>query len=171
MNERQKKFCEIYTSNGGNALEAYKQAGYALIPRETEKHCVERMLGNNSIRERIEGIIKEAREMKAKEGDEAFIADIMKRNERLARLSAIARQEAYDEVVIKGKVVKRKCTVATSIKAMELMARIEGDLADKREVQDDVVITVGMEKNGEEEEEEGEILDAEYEGSDKRENN
>lgn len=189
MTERQIRFCREYVANGGDADAAYMAAGYKAKIGTNQRLAAKRLVSNEQMKEYIERLTKAAQDASLKgtvdvakinevaddmefaetkagqtwQKNEAwFSALIMRRNERLARLSEIARQQVEEEVIVRGEKVMRRASIKDAIRAMELIAKMEGELQEKREVQDDMVITVGMV---------GEVEDAEVGSEDKPEDN
>lgn len=190
MTERQIRFCREYVANGGDADAAYMAAGYKAKIGTNQRLAAKRLVSNEQMKEYIERLTKAAQgaslkgtvdvakinevaddmefaETKAgqtwQKNEAWFSALIMRRNERLARLSEIARQQVEEEVIVRGEKVMRRASIKDAIRAMELIAKMEGELQEKREVQDDMVITVGMVG--------GEVEDAEVGSEDKPEDN
>lgn len=166
LSDKQKRYCQEYVANGGDKKAAYLAAGYSpdntnlygiisklMDDSRVQKYIRELTVAANSAANKGIADITKIAEIVDEEGkaaatiaknDSWFSAMIARRNERLYRLSLIARQEAEEEVLIKGVAVKRKASIRDAIRAMELIAKMEGELQEKRELQDDMIITVGM---------------------------
>ena len=59
LNEKQRKFCELYVSNGYKQTEAYQEA-YGLDSKDSAKVNASRILKNEKVREYITQLQKEA---------------------------------------------------------------------------------------------------------------
>ena len=111
LTEKQRRFCEAYSSNGGNALDAARRAGYATPHPEGQ-----RMLQKASIREALE-------KLREKTTSEA----ILTREERQAYWTRVIRGEEQDAD-------GRPPAMRDRLRASELLARSQGDFLDRAEV-------------------------------------
>lgn len=108
LTERQRKFCEAYSQNGGNALNAGREAGYASPESQSS-----RLLENVRIREALE---------KLRESNTS--SAIMTREERQKMWSEIAR--ASDQMT------------KDRLKASELLGKSQADFIDRVHVTGEV---------------------------------
>ena len=114
LNAKQEAFCLHYAKTG-NATEAYKVA-YKTTSRRSAESAGNRLLQKVEIRNRIGELTKEAHS--------AAIADVA---EMQARLTAILRQEAEEEVVtVTGKIIKKKASTQDAIRAITQLAKMQG---------------------------------------------
>ena len=104
LTERQRRFCEAYSANGGNALDAARTAGYAKPhPQGTE----------NMQKPAIINALAKLRESTTN-------AAIMTREERQAMWSQIARDTAEQ--------------TKDRLKAAELLGKSQADFIDRKEI-------------------------------------
>ena len=110
---------ELFAQNiakGMNDTDAYKAAGYKAKNDQTAQACGSRL----RLRPKIQARLREL-------ADEARAPNIMDRQQIQSRLTEYAlRKEQPDEVVP---------TVAESIKAMEMLSRLQGLFIDKQQVE------------------------------------
>ena len=111
LTEKQRRFCEAYSSNGGNALDAARQAGYATPHPEGQ-----RMLQKATIREALE-------KLREKTTTEA----ILTREERQAYWTRVIRGDERDAD-------GRPPAMRDRLRASELLARSQGDFLDRTEI-------------------------------------
>lgn len=123
LSQQMKRFCLEYAS-GKNGVDAYKAAGYKVTNDVSARTAAARLLRKPHVQEELRRISDEIEDEK-----------IMDAKEMQRRLTAIARQEATEEIMVKGKTVKRKAGFRTALSAMELLARIQGSFApDKQQI-------------------------------------
>lgn len=129
MTDRQRKFCDAYILNGGNATAAAKAAGYS---SRSAYSTAERMLRNADIRAEIDKRI-----------DAARTANTAKQAELLSFLSDVVRGVVCDEILMtrltgKGTSTIERFEVRASLKerlrACEMLLKVNGAF---REVQAD----------------------------------
>ena len=104
LTERQRRFCEAYSSNGGNALDAARQAGY----KKPDPQGAEN-LGKPSIKAAIEKLRLATTS-----------AAIMTRQERQAFWTLVARSKDED--------------MKDRLKASELLGKSQGDFISRTEI-------------------------------------
>lgn len=104
LTERQRRFCEAYSSNGGNALDAARQAGYKRPDPQGAEN-----LGKPSIRSAIERLRLATTN-----------AAIMTREQRQAFWSLVARSKDED--------------MKDRLKASELLGKSQGDFINRTEI-------------------------------------
>ena len=104
LTERQRRFCEAYSSNGGNALDAARQAGY----KKPDPQGAEN-LGKPSIKAAIEKLRLATTS-----------AAIMTRQERQAFWTLVARSKDED--------------MKDRLKASELLGKSQGDFINRTEI-------------------------------------
>jgi len=112
---KQKVFCELYTSNGGNATAAADAAGY----KKAYSVC-SRMLGNVGVKEYIKELTDEAK------------------SKRIA--TAQERQEFWSSV-LRGEIPSRSdeegngtYDMKDRLKASELLGKSQADFVDRKQV-------------------------------------
>lgn len=128
---RQEAFCMEYAKTG-NATEAYKQAGYKVRSDASAAAAAVQILKNIKVQERLKEIYSQIESHK-----------IMGVAEMQERLTAIARQEATEEVPLgDGGIIERKADFKAALKAMELLGRMQGAFVDKKEVEIKGVVPV-----------------------------
>lgn len=105
LNDRQKRFCDYYIANGGNATKAANDAGYS---ERTANEQGAQLLAKLSIQEYIKARVEESDKRRIASGDEV-----------LETLTSILRREYTESVVVtvktessrydkNGKIVKKK---------------------------------------------------------------
>ena len=123
MTSKQKKFIESYVATG-NATQSAIQAGYS-------QKTAYSIGSENLSKPKIQAALKEISEKISSE-------KIATAEELQEILTAIARGELTEEVVINGKNeikrVKKQVSAMTRIKAIDLLCRINGWYKDKTEV-------------------------------------
>ena len=121
MNKRQEKFCLEYASSG-NATVAY-QAAYGADTKTAGVNS-SRLLKNASVQTRLKELADEIASQK--------IADARELQERL---TAIIRREVTEEIILpNGERVQRQVTIKDVLKAIEILAKIQGLFITKEEV-------------------------------------
>jgi phage terminase small subunit len=130
LNPRQRAFAEHYAKTG-NATQSYKAAGYSETSKRSVENCASRLLGHAGVRAYIGELLDELASPR--------IADAQERQEFL---TAVMRGKVKRKSVFYGEAVTTYTAVAESIKAAELLAKINGELTEKREVKGDVAIRI-----------------------------
>lgn len=122
-NPRWEKFCLEYAKNP-NASEAYRKAGFTAKNPETAASSSRRLLLNANIQKRLEELTHEVRSEK-----------IMEIKEMQERLSAIARMEQLEDVVVtegvdrgvtEAKIIQKHNSANDAIKAITQLAKMQG---------------------------------------------
>lgn len=108
LTERQRRFCEAFAANGGNAMDAARQAGYARPAQEGA-----RLLENAGIRAALEALRKSTTS-----------AAIATREERQALWTAILRGQEPDRGGLPPSIKDR-------LKASELLGKAQADFIDR----------------------------------------
>lgn len=132
LTARQEKFC-LEFAKSGNATQAYKSA-FGTTNEKTAGVQASRLLKKPSVQERLKEIQDEIASVK--------IADVRELQERL---TAIARRELYETVILpNGEQVQKQTTIKDALKALELLCRIQGLFVTKQElnVQSNVPIVI-----------------------------
>ena len=127
LNDRQKKFCDVYIANGFNATQAAIEAGYS---EKTSGQIAARLLKNAKIQEYISNRTKKADQDRIAKGDEV-----------LALLTSILRGE---EEAITFTATGKKCKAIdqkNQLKAAELLAKCHGLTVQNVNLQGDVSVT------------------------------
>lgn len=125
LNVRQEAFCLHYAKTG-NATESYKAAGYAPRNDNAAAASASQLLTNPKIKARLAQIVEEL--------NSAKIANVREVQERLTSILRGEQQE--EQVVVEGigegfsqaRIVKRAPQLKDSIRAGELLARMQGGL-------------------------------------------
>ena len=121
MNKRQEKFCLEFAASG-NATAAY-QAAYDTDAKTAGVNS-SRLLKNASVQARLKELADEIASAK--------IADVRELQERLTK---IIHGEVTEEVILpSGERVKRQATIRDILKAIEILAKIQGLFITKEEV-------------------------------------
>ena len=140
LTPRREAFCMCYVKLGGNATQAYKDAGYRVKNDNSAAASASALLRNPNVKLRIDEI---RQELHSKQID--TIADrtaaikaknIMDIAEMQERLSAVARQEATEEYISSsGETMERKVSMKDALKAMELLGKMQGAFLDRQQVE------------------------------------
>jgi phage terminase small subunit len=121
LNPKQEKFCLEYASSG-NATQAYQVAYGA--DAKTSSTNASKLLRNTSVKARLKELADEIASAK--------IADVRELQERLTK---IIRGEVTEEVILpSGEIVQRQVTIRDILKAIEILAKIQGLFVVKQEV-------------------------------------
>lgn len=130
LNPRQRAFAEHYIKLG-NATKAYRAAGYEGSTPEAFENSACRLLGHVGVRKYIGELLDDCASPRIADARERheFLTDVMRG--RVRRKSSF-----YGEQTIVH------ADVAEGIKAAELLAKINGELTEKREIKGDVVVRV-----------------------------
>ena len=115
LNPKQEKFCLEYASTG-NATESY-QSAYQMTDESIAATNASRLLRNAKVKRRLKEI-----------GDELSSKAIMSAEEIQKRLTAIARGELREEIILPktGERVQKQVAVRDVLRALELLAKIRG---------------------------------------------
>lgn len=134
MTQRQERFCQEY-SKLGNATQSAVEAGYS---EKTAYSAGQRLLKNVEVQERLKELTGEIKNQK--------IADAREMQEHL---TAILRGESDEEVIVvegcgdgvsEAVTKKKKPSQSDKIKAMQLLARMQGVLDNNQTI--NVVVPV-----------------------------
>lgn len=120
LSPRMKKFCMEYAS-GKNATQAYL-AVYEDASTKTARANGYQLLKRDDIRAELNRLTAEVRSEK--------IMDIKEMQERL---TAIARQSATEEILVNGKWTPHKAGFKPALRAIELLAKIQGNFAPEKQ--------------------------------------
>lgn len=121
LNPKQEKFCLEYASSG-NAATAYQIAYGA--GRDSARAHSSALLRKDTIQARLKELADEIASAK--------IADVRELQERLTK---IIRGEVTEEIILpSGERVKRQVTIRDILKAIEILAKIQGLFVVKQEV-------------------------------------
>lgn len=114
-NPRHEKFCLEYSKNG-NATEAYAKA-FGTDNLQAAAVQASKLLRKNNIVARLKEI-----------NDEMSSARIMDVKEIQERLTAVARGEVTEEIILPktGERVQKQAAVRDQLRALEILARING---------------------------------------------
>ena len=137
--KKQEKFCQLYAATG-NATQAFKDAGYAWKSEGAARVLASNLINkNDNIKNRLRELAEEAR-TKA-------IANIQEMQETLTKiireeldeeqLMTVGVGEGFSEIVSK----RKKAALKDRLKALELLARMQGGFVDKHEVNGNVGVT------------------------------
>lgn len=121
LSRKQEKFCLEFAASG-NATAAY-QAAYDTDAKTAGVNS-SRLLKNASVQARLKELADEIASKK--------IANAVEMQEKL---TAIIRRELSDEIFLpNGEKIERQVSIRDILKAIEILARIQGLFVDKREV-------------------------------------
>lgn len=120
---KQEAFCIAYAKSG-NATQAYKEAGYNIKSDDVARKNASRLLTNADVVHRIAEISREINSPK--------IMDVQQMQERL---TAIATQTAEIEIEVSDGTRIKKPSFQDSLKAIELLAKLQGAFINKQEVE------------------------------------
>lgn len=118
LTQRQELFCQNI-AKGMNNTDAYKAAGYKVTNDQAAQACGSRMLSKEPIKARLKEL--------AAEIEASAIMDI---KEAQTRLSTYARRAPQP-----GEEGDTRPTIQESIKAMEMLMRIQGGFLDRQQVE------------------------------------
>lgn len=121
LNSKQEKFCREY-SKGTTATEAYRQA-YGMTNEAVAASNASRLIRNAKIQDRLKELSAELSSEK-----------IMDARELQERLTAIARGEVTEEIFLNGERTQRHPTIRDTLRAMELLAKIQGLFLSKTDI-------------------------------------
>ena len=122
LNPKQEKFCLEYSASG-NATDAYRKA-YGVMEETTAATNGSKLLRNAKIQARLKELADEIASKK--------IANAVEMQEKL---TSIIRREISDEIFLpNGEKIERQVSIRDILKAIDILARIQGLFVDKREV-------------------------------------
>ncbi len=132
---KQEKFCLEYAKSG-NALQAYKGAGYRCKNDASCSASASQLLRNPNIKQRLAEL--------AEESKTKAIADIQEMQERLTE---IIRQQLEEEVIIVDPVrgtakVKKTASMKDIISAVNTLGKMQGAFVDKLDVKNAVSVVI-----------------------------
>lgn len=122
LNPMQERFCIEYLASG-NGKASYMKA-FGVTNEGTARANASKLLHNPEIQSRL-------RELQSELSNEKICAAV----EIQERLSAIARRELYETVFLpNGEQVQKQTSIRDSVRALELLAKINRLLVSKAEV-------------------------------------
>lgn len=122
LNPMQERFCIEYLASG-NGKASYMKA-FGVTNEGTARVNASKLLHNPEIQSRL-------RELQSELSNEKICAAV----EIQERLSAIARREQYETVCLpNGEQVQKQTSIRDSVRALELLAKINGMFISKAEV-------------------------------------
>ena len=127
LNEKQRRFCELYVSNGYKQIDAYQEA-YGLDNRDSAQVNACRILKNEKVREYIKELQKEA-----------FEAQCINAERVATKLAEIAFAQKGDEYY----------TAPNQLKALDLLQKQLGLQNSKIEVNGEqkIIINIGEDED------------------------
>lgn len=136
LNEKQRRFCDEFLANGGNATQAYKKA-YNVKSDEVAKVNGCRLLTNANVQEYIDEHSASIEEHNAK---------IATAEELQEFVTSVIRGDLQEIVVsASGKKVEAPAGVKDRLKAVDMMARMKGMYRDKVDVSIAPIVLAGYE--------------------------
>ena len=130
LNPNQEKFCLEYAKTG-NASKAYSKA-YGTTKEASARVAASKLLRNPEVAARM-------KELQA----EVSAKEICTAKEIQERLSRVARREESETVYLpNGASLQRQASIRDSVRALELLAKINGMLIAKQEVDFQGVVPV-----------------------------
>lgn len=130
LNPMQERFCIEYVASG-NGKASYKSA-FGVTNDGTARVNASKLLKNPEVQARLA-------ELQA----EIASAKICAATEIQERLSSVARRELYETITLPtGQQVQKQTTIRDSVKAMELLAKINGMFVSKAELDISAVVPV-----------------------------
>lgn len=122
LKPRQEAFCLEYVSSS-NATDAYRKA-YGVTDETTAATCSSKLLRTAKVKDRLKELASEMASRK--------IAQSIELQERL---TSIIRGEVTEEVILQNSErVQRRVAVRDILKAIEILARIQGLFFERQEV-------------------------------------
>ena len=118
LTPKQSKFCELYATNGGNATQAAKEAGYKQARS---------MASENLTKHDIQAYIQELTQAETNE-----------------RIATAKDRQAFWTSIMKGSAGEEPLRINDRLKASELLGKAQGDFIEKRELSG--VVGVGQAK-------------------------
>lgn len=136
---KQEKFCQLYAATG-NATQSFKDAGYAWKSEGAAvKNASNLVHKNSNVKERLRELAEEAKTH--------AIANIQEMQETLTKiireeldeekLMTVGMGEGYSKIVSK----RQKAALKDRLKALELLAKMQGGFVDKVEVSGNIPVT------------------------------
>lgn len=122
LNPKQERFCLEYVSSS-NATDAYRKA-YGVTDETTAATCSSKLLRTAKVKDRLKELASEMASRK--------IAQSIELQEKL---TAIIRDKVTEEVILQnGERVQRRVAVRDILKAIEILARVQGLFFERQEV-------------------------------------
>lgn len=118
LNELQRKFCEAYAANGGNACDAARQAGYKHAYSEAHK-----VIASKRVKKALEELRKDTTS-----------AAIATREERQTFWTAVMRGTHKEKVIVEGVEYEIPPKMTDRLKASELLGKSQADFLDRTEL-------------------------------------
>lgn len=118
LTERQRKFCEIFSANGGNALDAARQSGYK-TPHVTGYRILDS--------KRVKVALEELRKVTTSDA-------IATREERQSFWTAVMRGTHKEKVIVEGVEYEIPSKMTDRLKASELLGKSQADFLDRTEL-------------------------------------
>lgn len=118
LTEHQRKFCEAYSANGGNALDAARQAGY-----KNPQVRGYLLIANKRVKAALEELRKETTS-----------AAIATREERQSFWTAVMRGTHKEKVIVEGVEHEIPPKMTDRLKASELLGKSQADFLDRTEL-------------------------------------
>lgn len=123
LKPKQEKFCLEFAKTG-NATTAYLRAGYSVTDEVVAASNASRLLRNAKVQARLKEIT-----------EEISSAKVMNAREISERLTAIARGEVSEEIILSGGDRSQKqASIRDQLKAIEMLAKIQGLFVIKQDV-------------------------------------
>ena len=137
---KQEEFCRLYAATG-NAVQSFKEAGYKWVSEQAARKNASNLIHNNSnVKKKLQDLREQA--------DKDCIADIQ---EMQATLTKIIREELDEEQLMTegcgngfSKTVSRrkKAALKDRLRAIELLAKMQGGFVDKVEVSGNLPVQI-----------------------------
>lgn len=122
LNPRQEKFCFEYASSS-NATDAYRKA-YGVTDETTAATCSSKLLRTAKVKDRLKELASEMASRK--------IAQSIELQEKL---TSILRGETTEEIILpNGERLQRRVAIKDVLRAIEILARIQGLFFERQEV-------------------------------------
>lgn len=123
LNPMQERFCIEYVASG-NGKASY-QAAFGVTNESTARVNASKLLKNPEVQARLKELQAELASKK-----------ICTATEIQERLSTVARREVYETITLPtGQQVEKQTSIRDSVKALELLAKINGMFLSKAEVE------------------------------------
>ena len=123
LKPKQEKFC-LEFAKSGNATTAYLRAGYSVTDEVVAASNASRLLRNAKVQARLKEIT-----------EEISSAKVMDAKEISARLTAVARGEVSEEIILSGgERTQRQASIRDRLRAIEMLAKIQGLFVIKQDV-------------------------------------
>lgn len=124
LKPKQEKFCLEFAKTG-NATTAYLRAGYSVTDEVVAASNASRLLRNAKVQARLKEIT-----------EEISSAKVMNAREISERLTAIARGEVSEEIILStsGDRSQKQASIRDQLKAIEMLAKIQGLFVIKQDV-------------------------------------